>query len=235
MDENSIPVSLIDAIKARKQMERDAQLLANRIKLLQQEEVKTWKKIEETRKRTKEIMTKKRHQENEQKQKSGHLSERERAMSEKRQTNHMIREERRKEFENLKDSIQIAKIEEAKKTRMERNLNDRRKREHLESIREENEMRKNAVKASKEKGKEKINHLKAKKYEEFKQDYKKRIEIEDIEKQNTEKEVMSMELLEMELIKRLQNTQQIQQQVTQDLEQAISHPRKSSYGAKATF
>ena len=36
-------------------VERDAQLLANRIALLKQEEVKTWKKIEETKKRASEV------------------------------------------------------------------------------------------------------------------------------------------------------------------------------------
>eukprot|EP00349_Pseudokeronopsis_sp_Brazil_P011206 CAMPEP_0202979424 /NCGR_PEP_ID=MMETSP1396-20130829/85573_1 /ASSEMBLY_ACC=CAM_ASM_000872 /TAXON_ID= /ORGANISM="Pseudokeronopsis sp., Strain Brazil" /LENGTH=48 /DNA_ID= /DNA_START= /DNA_END= /DNA_ORIENTATION= len=37
-------------------MERDAQLLANRIALLKQEELKTKKKIDETRKKTNEII-----------------------------------------------------------------------------------------------------------------------------------------------------------------------------------
>jgi len=41
--------------KARKQIEVDAQLLANRIALLRQEEFKTWKKIEETKKKAKEV------------------------------------------------------------------------------------------------------------------------------------------------------------------------------------
>ena len=41
--------------KRRKDIERDAQLLANRIALLKQEEMKTWKKIEETKKRTNDI------------------------------------------------------------------------------------------------------------------------------------------------------------------------------------
>jgi hypothetical protein len=36
-------------------IDRDAQLLANRIALLKQEEMKTWKKIEETKKRTSDI------------------------------------------------------------------------------------------------------------------------------------------------------------------------------------
>lgn len=41
--------------KARKQAEEDAQLLANRIALLKQEEIKTMKKIEETKAKALEI------------------------------------------------------------------------------------------------------------------------------------------------------------------------------------
>lgn len=41
--------------KARKQIEADAQLLANRIALLKQEELKSWKKIEETKKKAREV------------------------------------------------------------------------------------------------------------------------------------------------------------------------------------
>ena len=45
-------------------IERDAQLLANRIALLKQEEMKTWKKIDDTKKRTGEILNlKKRNEE----------------------------------------------------------------------------------------------------------------------------------------------------------------------------
>jgi len=40
-------------------MDKDAQLLANRIALLKQEELKTRKKIEETKKKSKEIIDKK--------------------------------------------------------------------------------------------------------------------------------------------------------------------------------
>ena len=44
-------------------LERDAQLLANRIALLKQEEMKTWKKIEETKKKTTDILGLKRRNE----------------------------------------------------------------------------------------------------------------------------------------------------------------------------
>ena len=60
--------SLADTKKRRKDIEKDAQLLANRIALLKQEEMKTWKKIEETKKRTGDITNlKKRNEEKVQK------------------------------------------------------------------------------------------------------------------------------------------------------------------------
>jgi hypothetical protein len=56
--------SLAETKKRRKDIERDALLLANRIALLKQEEIKTWKKIDDTKKRTNEILSlKKRNEE----------------------------------------------------------------------------------------------------------------------------------------------------------------------------
>lgn len=49
--------TLAEVKRRRKDIERDAQLLANRIALLKQEEQKTWKKIDDTKKRTNEILT----------------------------------------------------------------------------------------------------------------------------------------------------------------------------------
>ena len=49
LNSNSSSIFIIDSI------ERDAQLLANRIALLKQEEMKTWKKIEETKKRANDV------------------------------------------------------------------------------------------------------------------------------------------------------------------------------------
>lgn len=47
---------LMDAKAQRKQVEKDAELLKNRIALLQMEEKKARKKIDETKKRTNEVM-----------------------------------------------------------------------------------------------------------------------------------------------------------------------------------
>ena len=48
---------VLTSIFSSNSIERDAQLLANRIALLKQEEQKTWKKIDDTKKRTNEILT----------------------------------------------------------------------------------------------------------------------------------------------------------------------------------
>lgn len=46
---------LLEVKRERKQIEQDAQLLANRIALLKQEELRSWKKIEETRRKAQEV------------------------------------------------------------------------------------------------------------------------------------------------------------------------------------
>lgn len=50
-------LSLTGMKRARKQIEQDAQQLANRIALLKQEELKAWKKIEETKKKAQNAYT----------------------------------------------------------------------------------------------------------------------------------------------------------------------------------
>jgi len=55
--------SLKNTKKERVKVEKDAELLANRIALLKQEEMRTWKKIEETRKRAKDVLEMKKNNE----------------------------------------------------------------------------------------------------------------------------------------------------------------------------
>jgi hypothetical protein len=55
MPKSNVKSNTISSYNVDYSIERDAQLLANRIALLKQEEMKTWKKIEETKKRAKEV------------------------------------------------------------------------------------------------------------------------------------------------------------------------------------
>lgn len=55
-DDSAFRAQLLESKLIRKKAEEDAQLLANRIALLQLEEKRAMKKIEETKKKAKEIM-----------------------------------------------------------------------------------------------------------------------------------------------------------------------------------
>ena len=52
----SAATRLFEVQRVSTKMGKDAQLLANRIALLKQEEIRTWKKIDDTKKKTGEIL-----------------------------------------------------------------------------------------------------------------------------------------------------------------------------------
>ena len=89
----------VDAKNMRKRAEEDAQLLANRIALLKQEELKSLKKIEETRNKAREIM-----------QRRAQMLEEQRLKEE--ETNKKLEEERIRSEQNrvLKEQSKQAKI-----------------------------------------------------------------------------------------------------------------------------
>eukprot|EP00358_Blepharisma_japonicum_P007213 CAMPEP_0202944558 /NCGR_PEP_ID=MMETSP1395-20130829/5399_1 /ASSEMBLY_ACC=CAM_ASM_000871 /TAXON_ID=5961 /ORGANISM="Blepharisma japonicum, Strain Stock R1072" /LENGTH=96 /DNA_ID=CAMNT_0049643535 /DNA_START=284 /DNA_END=571 /DNA_ORIENTATION=- len=93
----------------------------------------------------------------------------------------------------------------------------------VDYFREENQARKSAIRGSEMSATQRINQWRNQKFEEFKNDYQKRIDTEDGIRKTKEKEVMDMELLEMELIKRLQNTQLIQKQAFEELDTVLKH------------
>ena len=53
-------------------------------------------------------------------------------------------------------------------------------------------------------------------------EFDRRVDGEERQRAQKEQEVMQMEMLEMELIKKLQNTQAVQKQAYQNLEEALA-------------
>lgn len=144
--ENQRSPNLIEAKKLRKQTEQDAQLLANRIKLLQQEEMRTWKKIEDARKKAQDLKATKKQQEDIKRQQSELKTQRERALSEQRHNYNRIREERKIGKYSLKQAILQSRKEEANDLRKQREDNTKRIKEMMDYFREENEARKHIIK-----------------------------------------------------------------------------------------
>lgn len=216
--------SLVEAKRARKQMERDSLLLSNRIKLLQQEEAKTWKKIEETKGKAKEILEIKKAQEEKAILKEEFRRRKDEELEKQRANYNRLREERKKGKEELKETILKSRRDNASNRKTERIDNFQKKHETFEQIKQDNESRKQMVKAQKDMGTHKILTHHHKKQEDFKSHYVRRVEDEDQLRKEHERKLLDMEIFEMELIKKLQNTQGIQKRAYLDLEEALNKP-----------
>jgi hypothetical protein len=220
--------NLSDIKRERKHLEQDAQLLANRIKLLQLEDEKIWKKIKETKKKAKQFSMIKQEQEewaiihNQQK------VERERAISEKRNNYKILREMQKKEKNDLRSALFHFKQEEAFAVKYQRDSDIQSRRKNLDLIREENYQRRISVNNGKVLGKAKILQFKIKKNSIGREMYWKKIEEHEKVKQDKIKEVQEMERLEIELIKRLENTQSLHNHINDELENLIKSPGMNS-------
>lgn len=113
--------SLADTKKRRKDIERDAQLLANRIALLKQEEMKTWKKIEETKKRTNDITNLKKRNEEKVQKKIYDINLQNEVNKQMSQNNYLVQKQRFEEKKKVQDALLLQKKEEAKQSKMIKN------------------------------------------------------------------------------------------------------------------
>jgi hypothetical protein len=216
-------LTLLEAKKNRKQLERDTVILANRIKLLQLEEQKTWKRIEEARKKTDQIHNNRQRVEQKIEFKSKIQEERQKKLQEAKEHINYLRQQRKEDRERMRRNIIKDKQVAYKEVRAVRDLSVQRKYDFLNSVVEQNAQRSASVRNSTKRAEHKIKSHNEAKVVSATEEYWKRVEQEDKKKQEIEKKVMELELLEMELIKRLQNTQQVQKQAFTELESAINY------------
>jgi len=223
MTQSQMNANLTTAKESRKRAELDAQLLANRIALLKQEEEKAWKKIEETRKRANEVMELR--QENEQKfaAKEQFYKDRWEAIRSAQSTNHMVREKSKAQREATIQGMRENKAVNAAKTKEQSQQILVSKKEREAQERETNADRGRALKQMKEEGKRRLEEERQAKLEAFREDYEGRTAQEELLRQRTDALVARMEKEEMELIQRLQNTQTVQRSAYEELEAALGN------------
>ena len=209
------------AKKERQDVERDAQLLANRIALLKQEEMKTWKKIEDTKKRAGEVMKLKQRNNMKYTEKLERMQYEQMVSQQNKARIQQIRKERQLEKTKVQQTILMSKAEETRQLKLKAQQDQQRKAQQLEYIQRMNQERKNRIKFDEDRAKQKGDEIRRRKIMETRKDIARQIEEENRIIATKEQEVMQMELLEMELIKKLQNTQAIQKQAYMDLESAI--------------
>lgn len=216
--------TLKDAKKERHQVEKDAELLANRIALLKQEEMRTWKKIEETRKRARDVLEMKRKNEERIKKKMRDIKDRTKRIRHNQKKVRSLREQRHQEKDKIKQAVLMNKREEVKITKLEEKRNMRIKSEMMRRNWEAKKEKSKAIKEQLRIAELKKREYERQKLEQAKREFEERIEREIRLTKHKEKEVMQMEMIEMELIKKLQNTQNIQKSAYQELENALAQP-----------
>ena len=205
-------------------MQQDAQMLANRINFLRLEDEKTWKKIQETRRRAQKLTEIKEDNEERLYMMYENKLERERALSEKRNQCSKLRERQKKEKFEVRNKIFNLKQEEAFCVKQQRDVNLRRICNDSEMSKVLNSKKKEIVFQDKMLGKAKILDFLQRKNEEGRNLYRQKIEDNEKIRDSAEKEVQSMEQLELELVRRLENTQFIQHHAVQQLDKIINSP-----------
>jgi hypothetical protein len=211
---------LLQLREARRNVDRDAQLLANRIALLEAEEKKAWKKIQSTKERAEAILktrssNKKERLEAKAKLKMHSETRNLDAKYIEREMSRAAREKKeKKKEEEARRAAKKMKIHKLKmeKLRRAQDLEIQRKNKERQS-----KIRKQKMDAQKNRKMKEIAKMKKNK-----QVYDKKVKGEVDKRSAAENRVSKMEKLEMELIQRLQNTQALQQDAYEQLETALN-------------
>lgn len=218
---SQMQTNLTTAKESRKRAELDAQLLANRIALLKQEEEKAWKKIDETRKRAQGITEQRAQNEQKFAAKEEFYREKWNSIRQAQNQNSHNRDRARAVREATKQGLMDARTANANRTKQQSHEFLLQKKEREASQRQANVDRGNAIKMKKEEAKRKLEEDKLAQLERFREDYEARTAQEELVRARTDALVAKMEKEEMEVIQRLQNTQSLQRSAYEELEVAL--------------
>jgi len=223
---SQVQANLTAAKEARKRAELDAQLLANRIALLKQEEEKAWKKIEDTRKKATEIMDLRKQNQDKFQAKENFYKAKWESIREAQAQNAMARDKAKAMRDQTKHGLLDHKHANARNTKEQSQQLLYQKKEREAQERQANTERSQYLKARKEEAKRRAEEERLAQLEKFREDYESRTAQEELIRARTEALVAKMEKEEMELIQRLQNTQTVQRNAYEELEAAMGQTSK---------
>merc|ERR1719382_1703561 len=221
LTQSQMQANLTSAKESRKRAELDAQLLANRIALLKQEEEKAWKKIEETRKRSQEIMELRKQNEQKFAAKEHFYKAKWESIRAAQAQNQSQRDKAKAIREQTRQGLLEQKSQNAKTAKEQSKVHHMQKKERETQERMANMERSAYLKARREEANKKLEEKRLAQIEKYREDYEARTAQEELLRQRTDALVAKMEKEEMELIQRLQNTQTIQRNAYEELEMAL--------------
>jgi len=229
-------------------VEKDAQMLANRIELLKKEQQRTKKKTEDTNKMSENMMSKKLALENKLIDKDNTKDKQMQDLAECQREFQDLYVKRRDDMRRIKSGIESEKYAEARMIKEQSMKNDKRKQEIETEFTQKNRAKKTMVNIHQEKGAKKVKDFKEKKLQNFKSNYNSRVQAEYDKIKQKEDKLAEMERLEKELIDHLQNSQESQKKAFKNLESAMKYqsskrafmtsksasPTKTCYSSKKT-
>jgi len=198
----NMQANLTSAKESRKRAELDAQLLANRIALLKQEEEKAWKKIEETRKRASEITELRRQNESKFAAKENFYKAKWESIRSAQAQNSQMRDRAKALREQTKQGLLEHKHQNAQNTKKQSQDFLLQKKEREATEKQANIERSQYLKARKEEAKRRLEEDRLAQLEKFREDYEARTTQEELLRARTDALVAKMEKEEMELIQR---------------------------------
>jgi len=231
---SQMQANLTGAKEARKRAELDAQLLANRIALLKQEEEKAWKKIEETRKRAQEIMELRSANEQKFVAKEQFYKAKWESIRAAQTQNAYNRDRAKAVREATREGLLEQRQVNAAQTKNQSQQYLLQKKERESSERQTNIERGMLIKQKKEEAKRRLEEDRLVQLEKFREDYEARTAQEELLRSRTDALVAKMEKEEMELIQRLQNTQTVQRNAYEELEAALGQTAQQVSSNRST-
>ena len=215
---------LAEAKQMRKRADEDARLLANRIALLRQEEQKAHRKIEETRQKAQKILS---------------LRNKNTELLKLKEEDRRLKQE--KEFQRLAEQrkvreLKLFKSQQKLSNRQNRALSEanalkesrKRNLEQIEYNRKDDLVQRaalrNFIKNQQREAEEKKRKMERDRMERIRIETMKKVEDENRARRAREEEIARMEQEELELIQKLQNTQMMQKNAYEELENALAGP-----------
>jgi len=214
--------TLTGAKETRKRAELDAQLLANRIALLKQEEEKAEKKIADTKKRAAEILTLRKANEDKFQIKELRYKDKWETIRQNQVQNSYQRDRMKSDNDQIKKRMLDNKTKSVANMKAEKSDNLLVKKERELNQKAMNADRTSHIRDQRDNAKHRQEMERMRKIDAYRQDYEERVSREEELRQRTEVLVTKMEKEEMELIQRLQNTQALQRSAYEDLEAALN-------------
>jgi hypothetical protein len=217
----STRASLNHAVELRRQAERDAQLLANRIQLLRNEEVKALKNIAITKARASHLESIKREAAVREAEKFQIDRMRQQELVEIQQRNAYLREIAKANRHSSIKQVQQTKIQAAVETKAVIRKTAAQKLREEENERFEASRRTDIIRRERIESKRRIEEEKTQRLRRFQKEFENRLADEQKQKEKAQAILAQLEREEMELIKRLQRAQREQSIVYEEVNSTL--------------